>query len=63
MRDVNKGLFGLYNYKGSVLEITAKDKLPKVYLKAFTQGFLDGCMVTGIIVFGASLYAVKKNKN
>lgn len=28
MRDVNKGLFGLYNYKGSILEITAKDSLP-----------------------------------
>lgn len=63
MRDVNKGLFGLYNYKGSILEITAKDSLPKAYLKAFTQGFMDGCMVTGIIAFGVGLYATNKNKN
>lgn len=63
MRDVNKGLFGLYNYKGSILEITAKDSLPKVYLKAFTQGFMDGCMVTGVIAFGVGLYATNKNKN
>ena len=47
MFNINKGLFGLYNYEGTKLEVKPEDSLAKGCLKGFAQGMVDGTVIVG----------------
>lgn len=44
---INKGLFGLYNYEGTKLEVKPEDSLVKGCLKGLAQGMVDGTVIVG----------------
>lgn len=50
MFDINKGLFGLYNFEDTVLEVTPEDSLIKGCVKAAAQGMVNGTVVVGTAV-------------
>lgn len=51
---INKGLFGLYSYEGTKLEVTEDDKYFKACLKVFAQGAIDGTFIIGAAVVVAN---------
>lgn len=44
---INKGLFGLYNYEGTKLEVKPEDSFVKGCLKGAAQGMVDGTVIVG----------------
>lgn len=44
---INKGLFGLYNYEGTKLEVKPEDGFVKGCLKGAAQGMVDGTVIVG----------------
>jgi len=51
---INKGLFGLYSYEGTKLEVTSEDGYLKACLKGAAQGAIDGTFVIGAVVVVAA---------
>lgn len=47
MFTINKGLFGLYNFEDTVLEVTPEDSLIKGCVKGAAQGAVNGTVVIG----------------
>ena len=47
MFKINKGLFGLYNYGDTKLEVTDEDGYIKACLKGAAQGIIDGAFIVG----------------
>lgn len=47
MFDINKGLFGLYNFEDTILEFTPEDGLIKGCVKGAAQGTINGTVVVG----------------
>ena len=44
---INKGLFGLYNYEGTKLEVKPEDSFVKGCLKGAAQGMVNGTVIVG----------------
>ena len=58
---INKGAFGLFNYKDTILDADRKeDSRTKQYGKAFLQGVCDGIFINGVIYTGAVLFVAAK---
>lgn len=47
---INKGLFGLYNFEDTILEVTPEDSIIKGYVKGAAQGTINGTVVIGAAV-------------
>lgn len=50
MFNINEGLFGLYNFEDTVLEVTPEDSLIKGCAKGAAQGAINGTVVVGAVV-------------
>ena len=50
MFNINKGLFGLYNFEDTVLEVTPEDSLIKGCVKGAAQGTINGTVIIGAAV-------------
>lgn len=50
MFDINKGLFGLYNFEDTILEVTPEDSIIKGCVKGAAQGTINGTVVVGAAV-------------
>lgn len=50
MFKINKGLFGLYNFEDTVLEVTPEDSLIKGCVKGAAQGTINGTVIVGAAV-------------
>lgn len=50
MFTINKGLFGLYNFEDTVLEVTPEDSLIKGCVKGAAQGTINGTVIVGAAV-------------
>lgn len=50
MFDINKGLFGLYNFEDTILEVTPEDGIIKGCVKGAAQGTINGTVVVGTAV-------------
>lgn len=44
---INKGLFGLYNFEDTILEVTPEDSIIKGCVKGAAQGTINGTVVIG----------------
>lgn len=47
MFNINKGLFGLYNFEDTILEVAPEDSLIKGCVKEAAQGAINGTVVVG----------------
>lgn len=47
MFNINKGLFGLYNFEDTILEVAPEDSLVKGCVKGAAQGAINGTVVIG----------------
>nr|DAJ69930.1 MAG TPA: hypothetical protein [Caudoviricetes sp.] len=47
MFNINKGLFGLYNFEDTILEVAPEDSLIKGCVKGAAQGAINGTVVVG----------------
>lgn len=47
---INKGLFGLYNFEDTILEVTPEDSIIKGCVKGAAQGTINGTVVVGAAV-------------
>lgn len=47
MFNINKGLFGLYNFEDTILEVTPEDSIIKGCAKGAAQGAINGTVVIG----------------
>lgn len=47
MFDINKGLFGLYNFEDTILEVTPEDSIIKGCVKGAAQGTINGTVIVG----------------
>jgi len=47
MFDINKGLFGLYNFEDTILEVTPEDSIIKGCVKGAAQGTINGTVIIG----------------
>lgn len=54
MFNINKGLFGLYNFEDTVLEVMPEDSLIKGCVKGAAQGAINGTVVVGTAVIIAA---------
>lgn len=50
MFNINKGLFGLYNFEDTILEVTPEDSIIKGCVKGAAQGTINGTVVVGAAV-------------
>lgn len=50
MFNINKGLFGLYNFEDTILEVTPEDSIIKGCVKGATQGTINGTVIVGAAV-------------
>ena len=50
MFNINKGLFGLYNFEDTILEVTPEDGLIKGCVKGVAQGTINGTVIVGAAV-------------
>lgn len=50
MFGINKGLFGLYNFEDTILEVTPEDSIIKGCVKGAAQGTINGTVVVGAAV-------------
>lgn len=63
MFNINEGLFGLYNFEDTVLEVTPEDSLVKGCVKGAAQGAINGTVVIGTVVIIAANLLRFANKN
>ena len=54
MFSINKGLFGLYNFEDTILEVTPEDSIIKGCVKGAAQGTINGTVVVGAAVIIAA---------
>lgn len=47
MFNINKGLFGLYNFEDTILEVKLEDSIIKGCVKGAAQGAINGTVVVG----------------
>lgn len=47
MFNINKGLFGLYNFEDTILEVAPEDSIIKGCVKVAAQGAINGTVVVG----------------
>lgn len=47
---INKGLFGLYNFEDTILDVTPEDSIIKGCVKGAAQGTINGTVVVGAAV-------------
>ena len=50
MFNINKGIFGLYNFEDTILEVTPEDSIIKGCVKGAAQGTINGTVVIGAAV-------------
>nr|DAP83445.1 MAG TPA: hypothetical protein [Caudoviricetes sp.] len=50
MFGINKGLFGLYNFEDTILEVTPEDSIIKGCVKGAAQGTINGTVIIGAAV-------------
>lgn len=50
----NKGLFGLYNFEDTILEVTEDDSFVKGCLKGAAKGTINATVIVGGIVIVAA---------
>lgn len=50
MFNINKGLFGLYNFEDTILEVKPEDSIIKGCVKGAVQGTINGTVVVGAAV-------------
>ena len=50
MFNINKGLFGLYNFEDTIFEVTPEDSLIKGCVKGAAQGTINGTVIIGAAV-------------
>lgn len=50
MFNINKGLFGLYNFEDTALEVTPEDSIIKGCVKGAAQGTINGTVIVGAAV-------------
>lgn len=50
MFNINKGLFGLYNFEDTILEVTPEDGFVKGCVKGAAQGTINGTVIVGAAV-------------
>lgn len=63
MFDINKGLFGLYNFEDTVLEVTPEDSLIKGCVKGAAQGVVNGTVIVGGLCIIAANVLRYANRN
>lgn len=61
--EINKGVFGLYNYEDTVLEVKDQEKFSKKIWKAIGQGAVNTVVINGMIYTGLILLACILNKD
>lgn len=50
MFNINKGLFGLYNFEDTILEVAPEDSIIKGCVKGAAQGAINGTVIVGTAV-------------
>lgn len=63
MLGLNKGLFGLYNFEDTVLEVTPEDGLIQGCVKGAAQGTINGTVIVGAVVIIAVNMLRYANRN
>lgn len=63
MFGINKGLFGLYNFEDTILEVTPEDSIIKGCVKGAAQGTINGTVVVGAVVIIAVNMLRYANRN
>lgn len=63
MFNINKGLFGLYNFEDTILEVTPEDSLIKGCVKGAAQGTINGTVIVGAAVIIAVNMLRYANRN
>jgi hypothetical protein len=63
MFNINEGLFGLYNFEDTVLEVTPEDSFIKGCAKGAAQGTINATVVVGTAVIIAANLLRFANKN
>lgn len=63
MFDINEGLFGLYNFEDTVLEVTPEDSFIKGCAKGAAQGAINATVVVGTVAIIAANLLRFANKN
>lgn len=61
--EINKGVFGLYNYEDTALEVKDEEKFSKKIWKAIGQGTVNAVVINGMIYTGLILLACILNKD
>lgn len=62
--EINKGVFGLYNYDDTALEVKEEEeKFSKKIWKAIGQGAVNTVVINGMIYTGLILLACILNKD
>lgn len=61
--EINKGVFGLYNYEDTALEVKDEEKFSKKIWKAIGQGAVNTVVINGIIYTGLVVLACILNKD
>lgn len=61
--EINKGVFGLYNYEETALEVKSEEKFSKKIWKAIGQGAVNAVVINGMIDTGLILLACILNKD
>ena len=61
--EINKGVFGLYSYEDTALEVESEEKFSKKIWKAIGQGTVNAVVINGMIYTGLVLLACILNKN
>lgn len=60
---INRGIFGLYSYEDTALEIEGEEKYSKKILKALSQGAVNAIVINGMIYTGLVIVASILNRN
>lgn len=60
---INRGIFGLYSYEDTALEIEGEEKYSKKILKALGQGAVNTIVINGMIYTGLVIVASILNRN
>lgn len=61
--EINKGVFGLYSYEDTALEVKSEEKFSKKIWKAIGQGTVNTVVINGMIYTGLVVLACILNKN
>ena len=61
--EINKGVFGLYSYEETALEVKSEEKFSKKIWKAISQGTVNAVVINGMIYTGLISLACILNKD